>query len=226
MAATGAFAAPQAVNGGNDTITEAAAAILGTALKGSVENIERLGVPVDRNALMKRLGEILDGKEPAMSYDRAYQVIDEYVAAKQRHYTDSVFSIEAQQAFVAAAAKKEGAVTTPSGLVFEVITEGEGVFPALNDQVSVMYVGSLSDGSVFDRTDSPVIFDVARLVPGFTEGLQLMKPGGKYRLVIPSDLAYGPEGIPGDIPPNAALDFTVELIKVIPTPSAPVQQND
>ena len=226
MAATGAFAAPQGEIAANDSVTEAAAAILGSALKGSVENIERLGVPVDHKALMERLGEILDGKEPSMSYERAYQVIDDYVAARQRSYVDSVFSVESQQAFVAAAAKKEGAVTTSSGLVFEVITEGEGVFPAINDQVSVMYVGSLSDGSVFDRTDSPVIFDVARLVPGFTEGLQLMKPGGKYRLVIPSDLAYGPQGIPGDIPPNAALDFTVELIKVIPTPSAPVQQND
>ena len=75
---------------------------------------------------------------------------------------------------------------------------------------------------MFDRTDEPVTFDVDRLVPGFSEGLKMMRPGGKYRIVIPASLGYGERGIPGDIPPNAALDFTIELLQVIPKPSNPI----
>lgn len=203
----------------SDSITSAAAAILGTALKGSVENIENLGVRLDRQALMSELSKILDGAQPAYTYEQAYAIIDNHVSALQKAYVDSVFSVESQQAFVAAAASEPSAVTTPSGLVFKVITEGEGVSPAGGDDVVINYVGSLSDGSVFDRTDAPVTFDVDRLVPGFTEGLKLMKPGGTYRIVIPSNLAYGERGVPGDIPPNAALDFTIELLQIIPKPT-------
>lgn len=103
--------------------------------------------------------------------------------------------------------------------MFQVIVEGEGVTPVSGDDVVLNYVGAFSDGSVFDRTEEPVKFDVDRLVPGFTEGLKMMRPGGKYRIVIPSSLGYGERGIPGDVPPNAALDFTIELLQVVPKPS-------
>ena len=83
-----------------DSVTQAAAAILGTALKGSIENIEQLGIRLDRPALMKMLGEIVDGREPAYTYQRAYEVIDTYVNRVQQAYVDSVFSVSAQQAFV------------------------------------------------------------------------------------------------------------------------------
>ncbi len=78
-----------------------------------------------------------------------------------------------------------------------------------------MYTGRFYDGVEFDRTDSPVTFAVADLTPGFSIGLTMMRPGGRYRLAIPSSLAYGPQGIPGAIPGNAALDFTVDLIRII-----------
>lgn len=202
-----------------DSVTNAAASILGTALRGSIGNIEQLGVKLDRHALMEELGKIVDGQEPAYSYEHAYAIIDSHVAALQNAYIDSVFSAENQQAFVDNAAKTEGAVTTPSGLVFVVLTEGEGANPASGDDVVLNYVASFSDGSVFDRTEEAVTFDVDNLVPGFTEGLKMMRPGGRYRLVIPAALAYGEAGIRGEIPPHAALDFTIDLLKVVPKPT-------
>ena len=214
--------AQAAVSQQADSVTAAAASILGTALKGSIENIENLGVNLDRGQLMKMLGAIVDGEAPAYSYERAYQIIDADVIGRQQAYIDSVFSPSAQQAFVDQAAAAEGAVRTPSGLVFQVIVEGEGVTPVSGDDAVLNYVGAFSDGSVFDRTDEPGTFDVDHLVPGFSEGLKMMKPGGKYRIVIPASLGYGERGVPGDIPPYAALDFTIELLQVVPKPSSPI----
>ena len=202
-----------------DSVAQAAAAILGTALKGSIENIEQLGIRLDRPALMKMLGEIVDGREPAYTYQRAYEVIDTYVNRVQQAYVDSVFSVSAQKAFVDSVGAAEGSTVTPSGLVFRVITEGEGVNPASGDDVRISYIARLSDGSEFDRTEEPVVFDVDRFVPGFTEGLKMMRPGGRYQVIIPASLGYGERGVPGAIPPNAALDFTVDLLQVIPKPS-------
>lgn len=110
--------------------------------------------------------------------------------------------------------ERRGAVTTPSGLVFEVITEGEGDFPGAADKVNIEYTGRLSDGSVFDKTEEPVSFDLVRLVPGFREGLQMMRPGGEYRIVLPASLGYGERGVGDVIPPGAAIEFTVRLLSV------------
>ncbi len=220
LAASAMPAAAQAIaSSPADSVTAAAATVLGTALKGSVDNIERLGLSLDRPALMKMLADIVDGAPMPYSYDQAYAIIDRSVEAHQRAYVDSVFSPEAQQRFLDEAAAVPGAVRTPSGLVFQVITEGEGVTPAKGDDVVVNYVGALSDGSVFDRSEMPVTFDVDRLVPGFSEGLKMMKPGGTYRIVMPASLGYGERGVPGDIPPGAALDFTIELLQIVPKPS-------
>lgn len=203
----------------SDSLTAAAASILGTSLRVSIDNIEGLGVRLDREQLKRMIGDIIDGAKPVYSYDRAYAIIDAGVAERQRNYVDSVFSVEAQQAFLDKAAAEEGAVRTPSGLVFQVVSEGEGVTPAKGDDVVLTYIGSLSDGSVFDRADSPVRLDVDRLVAGFSEGLKMMKPGGRYRIVIPASLGYGERGVPGDIPPNAALDFYIDLLEIVPKPS-------
>lgn len=202
-----------------DSVTTAAAAILGTALRGSIDNIEQLGVKLDRDVLMEQLRDIVDGGEPQYSYDHAYAIIDRHVAEIRNAYVDSIFSAAAQQAFVDSIGRIEGVITTPSGLVFQVLTEGEGVNPASGDDVVISYVAQFSDGTVFDRTEEPVTFDVDNLVPGFTEGLKMMRPGGRYRLVIPAALAYGEDGIRGEIPPHAALDFTIDLLQVVPKPS-------
>ncbi len=123
---------------------------------------------------------------------------------------------ESQALFLEEQKARPGVVQTPSGLLFEVLTEGEGSSPTDSDKVRVVYTGQLSDGTVFDSTETPIEFPVNRLVPGFSEGLKMMKPGGKYRIIIPSELGYGETGAAGVIPPGAALDFTIDLREVVP----------
>ena len=108
--------------------------------------------------------------------------------------------------------------STPSGLQLQVVKEGTGPSPTTSDIVLVHYKGKLEDGSVFDSTEGkqPVPFPVTGVIPGFTEGLQMMKKGGTYRLKIPPQLAYGEKGAGGVIPPNATLDFEIQLIDIAP----------
>ena len=105
-------------------------------------------------------------------------------------------------------------VTTPSGLRLQVLAPGNGRRPTAEDAVRVVYEGRLADGSVFDTTTEPVGLQVSDLVPGFTEALQLMNAGGRYRFWLPPQLAYGRDGVPGTIPPDAELEFTLTLLAV------------
>jgi FKBP-type peptidyl-prolyl cis-trans isomerase FklB len=124
-------------------------------------------------------------------------------------------SAESQQAFLDAQSKREGVTKLPSGLLFEVITEGEGESPKAGETARVTYKGALADGSVFDQTEKPIDLPVNGVVKGFSEGLQMMKPGGTYRLFFPASLGYGENGAGGVIPPGAALDFTVTLLDIV-----------
>ena len=114
-------------------------------------------------------------------------------------------------------AKNDGVQSTESGLQYKVIQEGEGASPSASSTVEVHYEGWLIDGTVFDssyKRGQTISFPLNGVIPGWTEGLQLMKEGSIYELTIPSDLGYGPQGMPGAIPPAATLIFKVELIKV------------
>ena len=125
---------------------------------------------------------------------------------------------EAEQAYLAENAKKEGVQTTESGLQYKVIEEGSGESPAETDQVQVNYEGKLLDGTVFDSSyerQKPATFGVNQVISGWTEGLQLMKEGAKYEFYIPADLAYGQRGSGPKIGPGETLIFTVELLDVI-----------
>lgn len=120
--------------------------------------------------------------------------------------------------FLAKNSTREEVITLPSGLQYEVIEEGNGAQPTASDQVEVHYTGRLIDGTVFDSSVDrgvPATFGVTQVIPGWVEALQLMKAGSKWRLYIPSSLAYGPQGAGSVIGPNATLIFDVELIKVI-----------
>jgi len=126
--------------------------------------------------------------------------------------------------WLAANAKKEGVITTQSGLQYKIITSGTGVSPVDGDQVVVHYTGKFIDGEIFDssaKNGQPVTYPVTGFMKGWTEALKMMKVGDKWNLYIPSELGYGPAGYQGFIPPNAALEFEVELLGVIPAGTEP-----
>lgn len=164
------------------------------------------------------------GSTPKMSYDEAKAEIQAYfteMEKKQRAAAEELGKANAAagEAFLAENGKRVEVKTTPSGLQYEVLTEGDGPRPEANDQVEVHYTGKLIDGTVFDSSvdrGMPATFGVTQVIPGWVEALQLMKAGSKWRIFIPSNLAYGPNGAPGSpIGPNATLIFDVELLKVI-----------
>jgi len=114
-------------------------------------------------------------------------------------------------------APQSGLQTSESGLKYQIIEEGFGKRPAPSDRVEVHYRGTLDDGSEFDSSHErgkPAVFPLGGVIPGWTEGLQLIKEGGKIRLIIPPDLAYGARGVDGVVPPGATLTFEVELLRV------------
>lgn len=164
------------------------------------------------------------GATPKMTYDEAKAEIQNFFAElekKQRAAAEEAGkqNKEAGEAFLAENGKRVEVTTTPSGLQYEVLTEGDGPMPEATDQVEVHYTGKLIDGTVFDSSVDrgvPATFGVTQVIPGWVEALQLMKAGSKWRLFIPSNLAYGPNGAPGSpIGPNSTLIFDVELLKVI-----------
>lgn len=164
------------------------------------------------------------GAEPKMSYDEAKAEIQAYFTALEQKQREAAAELgkanqAAGEAFLAENGKRADVHTTPSGLQYEVLAEGHGPQPTAADQVEVHYTGKLIDGTVFDSSVDrgiPATFGVTQVIPGWVEALQLMKAGSKWRLYIPSQLAYGPNGAPGSpIGPNATLIFDVELLKVI-----------
>ncbi len=166
---------------------------------------------------------VMNGVTPKMTYDEAKEEIRKYftdLEAKQKAEAAKMGDINKQagEAFLAENGKRVEVTTLPSGLQYEVLTQGDGPQPTAQDQVEVHYTGKLIDGTVFDSSvdrGMPATFGVTQVIPGWVEALQLMKAGSKWRLFIPSQLAYGPNGAGGVIGPNATLIFDVELIKVL-----------
>ena len=167
--------------------------------------------------------DILAGKEPAVSDAEAQTLVKDFFEkqeAKQRAAAAEKFkdTKEKGEKYLAENAKKEGVVTLPSGLQYQVIKEGNGRRPKATDKVKCHYEGMLIDGTLFDSSiqrGEPATFPLNGVIAGWTEGLQLMQEGAKYRFFIPYQLGYGEHGAGASIPPFAALVFDVELIEVI-----------
>ncbi|MDE5750466.1 MAG: FKBP-type peptidyl-prolyl cis-trans isomerase [Duncaniella sp.] len=163
------------------------------------------------------------GSQPKMTYDEAKAEIQAYFKAmeekQQAAAAEQAKTNEALgKAYLEDNAKRAEVKTLPSGLQYEVITEGDGPMPKATDRVEVHYTGKLIDGTVFDSSVDrgvPATFGVTQVIPGWVEALQLMKAGSKWRLFIPSQLAYGPQGAGNIIGPNATLIFDVELLRVL-----------
>lgn len=158
---------------------------------------------------------VFEGKEPAIEPSEAQKLITEYLQELEAKATAKVK--EVGQKFLSENRQRPEVKETASGLQYSVEKEGTGAQPGPEDEVTVHYTGKLLDGTVFDSSVSrgePATFPLNRVIPGWTEGVQLMKEGAKYTFYIPSDLAYGPQGVPNAIPPHSTLIFDVELIKV------------
>lgn len=200
-----------------DKLSYALGMSMGHNFKGS--GINELNVQDFANGV----AAVYDGVQPEMTYEEAKQTVQEFFTKMQEEMeAEAAKAGEANkqigEAFLSENAKREGIKVTESGLQYEVLTEGNGATPVASDKVEVHYTGKLIDGTVFDSSVErgvPAMFGVTQVIPGWVEALQLMKEGDKWRLYIPSDLAYGSQGAGGIIGPNSTLIFDVELLRVI-----------
>jgi FKBP-type peptidyl-prolyl cis-trans isomerase FklB len=170
---------------------------------------------IDSEAIAQAFTDVFEGNELKISEQESNVILQEYFGKLAQKAQSQ--NVEAGQNFLAENAKRDGVVTTATGLQYEVLTEGSGDSPKETDQVTVHYHGTLIDGTVFDSSverGQPATFPVNGVIPGWVEALQLMNPGAKFKLFIPSNLAYGERGAGGAIGPNATLIFEVELISI------------
>ena len=175
-------------------------------------NIENFNI----KEFSRSIEDVMSGKETEMSAKDAQILLNEYFQKKQEE--EAKANIAEGKAFLEENGKREGVVTTKSGLQYEVLTEGTGNSPKATDKVRCHYEGRLIDGTVFDSSyqrNEPADFGLNQVIAGWTEGVQLMKEGAKYRFYIPYLLGYGERGAGASIPPYATLVFDVELIKVL-----------
>ncbi len=161
---------------------------------------------------------VMEQKEPLLTIDEAKKIINAFLAQLQEQIDKAASeNLKKGEEFLAENTKRPGIVTLPSGLQYEILSVGTGRKPSATDRVQCHYHGTLIDGTVFDSSVQrgvPAVFGVNQVIPGWVEALQMMPEGSRWKLYIPSKLAYG-EHQAGSIPPNSALIFEVELIKVI-----------
>lgn len=164
----------------------------------------------------KSISDVMNGKETAISSREAQVMLNEYFQKKEKEQAQT--AIAEGKVYLEQNAKRDGVTQTKSGLQYEVLTEGTGKSPKATDTVRCHYEGRLLDGTVFDssyKRGEPADFGLNQVIPGWTEGVQLMKEGSKFRFHIPYLLAYGERGAGAQIPPYSTLIFDVELIKVL-----------
>lgn len=194
---------------------------LGLGIGQQLSDMGAKGLNIDD--FSQAIKDVIAGTKPQISNEEAQSLVQTFFQeqeAKQRAVAaekGKVAMAEGQN-FLNENAKKEGVITLPSGLQYQVLSEGTGKKPKATDQVKCHYEGMLVDGTLFDSSiqrGEPATFGLNQVIAGWTEGLQLMKEGAKYRFFIPYHLGYGEHGAGSSIPPFATLIFDVELIEVI-----------
>ena len=174
------------------------------------------GLEFNYDALIRGFRDVMENQETLFSMEEAIEKINTAFAAAQAEITGR--NMAEAEAFLAANGERPGVIVTPSGLQFELISAGSGEIPGIADTVLVNYQGADIYGNVFDSTydyGEPVEIPLDRVIPGWSEGLRMMREGSKARLYIPPALAYGERGASGIIAPNAVLIFDVELISIV-----------
>ena len=189
---------------------------LGLGIGQQIKNMHIDGFSIDD--FSQSIRDIIEGKTTAMTSREAQQMLNEYFQRKEKEQAQQ--AIAEGKVFLEENAKRDAVTQTKSGLQYEVLTEGSGRSPKATDTVRCHYEGRLLDGSVFDSSyqrGEPADFGLNQVIAGWTEGVQLMKEGAKYRFFIPYLLGYGERGAGASIPPYSTLIFDVELIKVLGT---------
>jgi FKBP-type peptidyl-prolyl cis-trans isomerase FklB len=184
------------------------------------QNMTAEGVDLEMDAFTAGVADIMAGKQPQLNQEEAGRVIGEFQQKKAAEMAKEMNEKQqVSQAYMAENAKKDGVITTASGLQYLVIKEGDGAKPTAEDKVIAHYKGTLLDGTVFDSSydrGEPATFPVNGVIQGWQEVLPMMKEGGKWEVIIPANLAYGPRGAGPNSPigPNETLKFEIELIAI------------
>ena len=202
-----------------NSLKEKISYIIGRDMAG---NFKKQGIEIEADALVKGLKAAMAGEKSELTdaqVKEAMEQLQQQMMENQQANAGNAGEINKQEgeAFLAENKDKEGVQTLPSGLQYMVLQEGNGASPTRSDNVTTHYHGTLIDGTVFDSSydrGQPATFPVSGVISGWTQALQMMKEGAKWRLFIPSNLAYGAQGAGADIGPNSTLIFDVELLKV------------
>jgi len=191
---------------------------------------------LDLEAFQQAMSDAFAGKPSLLDEQQTAMVVNNFNAQREARAQEAFNKVSQEnfaraEAFLAENGKRKGVKTTPSGLQYEVLAKGKGKSPARTDIVTAHYHGTLPDGTVFDssrESGQPVDFPLDRVIPGWTEGLQLMNRGAKYKLFVPPALAYGARAISPEIGPNQLLVFEVELVdfKAPPPPESAPEGTD
>ena len=183
-----------------------------------------IGEDIDYNTLVQGIEDGFKGNKKRLSNEEMAAIQKEFSQKMKARQAENLKKLKESNkklgdAYLAENKKKPGVITTKSGLQYEILKKGNGQRPKATDKVKVDYVGKLIDGTEFDNSikrGEPAVFGVDQVIPGWSEALQLMDVGSKYRLVIPPDLAYGEHGAPPVIEPNSVLIFEVKLLAIEP----------
>jgi FKBP-type peptidyl-prolyl cis-trans isomerase FkpA len=207
-------------------------ASIGMYMERNLEEHEKLGLALDKSLIIRGFTDSIDGNSLIEKEDIQALLtnLDKAMKEKQQAIAevDSQASLAEGQKFLEENAKKEGVQVTESGIQYVVMIAADGEKPQATDTVTVHYKGTFLNGETFDSSyerNEPAVFPLNRVISGWTEGVQLMSVGSKFKFTIPSDLAYGPNGNPPRIPGNTVLEFEIELLE-IQKPAEPAQVGD